>query len=229
LYQVAPQIHDWWSRRVPFQYAGTSVSAFLLGALSWYPANFLFRKDREARRVIAEWGDHLEILFDRAQADNRQISVTLKSGKVYIGFVLENFDPSYERKYVTILPVASGYRNGADHKLVLTTPYADVYARIVDSQHSDLEADDFKVVIPVAEVQSANLFDWDAYDAFGAVAQRAPGKLRSVPAKLRQRKRRVRVAAPTAAAAPAPAPPVKSAEPMAPSHEPGNQPKARGK
>jgi len=120
--------------------------------------------------VIQEWGDHLEVLFDRAITENRQISITLKSGKVYIGFVLENFDPAYDRKYVTILPTASGYRSEADQGLVLTTPYSDVYLRIMESERKDISISHFRVVIPVAEVQSANLFDWDAYDEFQSLA-----------------------------------------------------------
>jgi hypothetical protein len=61
-----PALHDRWAREVPFPYAGTSLLAFLLGAVAWFPANWFFRRDREARRVIQEWGDHLEVLFDRA-------------------------------------------------------------------------------------------------------------------------------------------------------------------
>lgn len=102
---------------------------------------------------------------DRAISENRQVSVTLKGGKVYVGFVLENFDPAYDRKYVSILPIASGYRDPAEHRLVLTTTYGEVYLRI-RGHRADLAPADFRVVIPVTEVQSANLFDWDAYDEF---------------------------------------------------------------
>lgn len=165
-----PALHDRWAREVPFPYAGTSLLAFLLGAVAWFPANWFFRRDREARRVIQEWGDHLEVLFDRAITENRQVSVTLKSGKVYIRFVLENFDPAYDRKYITILPTASGYRSEADQELVLTTPYSNVYLRIMESERKDISISDFRVVIPVAEVMSANLFDWDAYDEFQSLA-----------------------------------------------------------
>lgn len=162
---VSPALHGAWTRHVPFPYAGTSLVALLLGALGWWPANLLSPRDKEARRVLREWGDHLEILFDRALTENRQISVTLKGGKVYIGFVLENFDPSYERKYITILPIASGYRDAEDQAVILTTSYGEVYVRIMNHR-TDLNLDDFRIVIPVAEVQSANLFDWDAFDEF---------------------------------------------------------------
>jgi len=167
-----PGLHDAWTREVPFPYAGTSLLALLLGLIGWWPANLFFPREKEARRVLREWGDHLEILFDRALTENRQISVTLKGGKVYIGFVLENFDPSYDRKYITILPMASGYRDADDHGVVLTTFYGDVYVRIMDAR-TDLEPEDFRVVIPVAEVQSANLFDWDADGEFQSLEDEA--------------------------------------------------------
>lgn len=162
---ITPGLHDAWSRAVPFPYAGTSLLALVLGCAVWRPANFLYPRAREARRVLREWGDHLEILFDRALTENRQLSVTLKGGKVYVGFVLENFDPSYDRKFITILPIASGHRNTADHTMVLTTSYSEVYLKI-RSHRTGLQSTDFQIVIPVAEVQSANLFDWDAFDEF---------------------------------------------------------------
>jgi hypothetical protein len=206
---VAPNLHHWWAHQVPFPYAGTSLLAFLLGSLSWIPANLFYPKEQEARRVVQEWGDHLEILFDRAQTENRQISLTLKGGKVYIGFVLENFDPSYDRKYVTILPMASGYRNSADHRVVLTTPYSDVYASMLESERTDLKASDFKVVIPVAEVQSANLFDWDAYDEFDNVSK---GGLGDVPAHASPPKLHEPAPARVPAPGPSPSPPAADRE-----------------
>lgn len=162
---LVPGVGAAWRREVPFPYAGTSLLALILGGVGWWPANLLYPRAREARRVLREWGDDLEILFDRALTEQRQVSVTLKCGKVYVGFVLENFDPAYDRKYVSILPIASGYRDSAEQRLVLTTTYGEVYLRI-KGHRTDLAPADFRVVIPVAEVQSANLFDWDAYDEF---------------------------------------------------------------
>ena len=168
-----PELHRVWSHEVPFPYVGTSLLALVLACLAILPANRLFKLDREVSRVIRHWGDHLEILIERALAENRQISLTLKSGKVYIGFALENFNPAFDRKYITLLPATSGYRDPVDHTIVFTTFYTDVYQSLAAAQRTDLKPSDFTIIIPVGEVQSASLFDWYAYDAFNSDAEDA--------------------------------------------------------
>lgn len=94
----APAVHGWWRSLVPFPYAGTSLGAFLIGTVGWLPLNrFVNGREEEQRRTIQEWGDHLEEMLERAIREIKQVSVTMKSGKVYLGFVLSNINPSYER------------------------------------------------------------------------------------------------------------------------------------
>lgn len=163
-----PELRAEWAQHVPFPHAGTSLLAFLLGCVTWWPANLFFPEAAEQRRAIQGWGDHLEILFDRAisGSEYRLVSMTLKGGKVYIGLVIRNFDPAYDRKYVTILPVVSGYRDTSTHEVHLTTWYDAVYQEVIENRRADLRIEDFEVVIPVGELLTANLFDWDAYDEF---------------------------------------------------------------
>lgn len=167
-----------WHRAVPFEDSATSLLAFVLGATAWWPANqWGWPRDREVRRTIEQWNDYLEMLLARAAEENRQVAATLKSGKVYIGYVLHTFDPAYDRRFVVLLPVMSGYRRPPSHELVLTTDYARVYQTLLVGDPARLarQVRDFQIVVPVAEIQSANLFDWGAYGRFQQAQSPGPG------------------------------------------------------
>jgi hypothetical protein len=103
-----PDIESWWHAYVPFNHFGTSLGALLLGATLWKPLNWGFSRQTELRRTIEAWNDYLEILLTEALEQTRQVSVTLKNGKVYVGFVVRTFDPAYDRRYIVVLPTMSG-------------------------------------------------------------------------------------------------------------------------
>jgi hypothetical protein len=164
-----PTFATWWRHTIPFPYAGTSLGAFLVGSLLWFPLNyFFFPLDRESKRAINEWNDFLEILLEKAMRETKQISVTMKHGKVYIGFVTSNFDPAYDRKYIAVLPMASGYREPSTHKMCINTYYAAVYQAIISEKNEFLikGVEDFQITLPIAEIASVNLFDPEAYEQF---------------------------------------------------------------
>jgi len=62
----------------------------------------------------------------------------------------------------------SGYRDKATHELTFNTDYTRVYQELMGEDESRLVrgVEDFEIVIPVAEVLSANLFDPDVYGRF---------------------------------------------------------------
>jgi len=172
-----PETYKGWRAAVPFPWTGTSFGAFLIGSLLWIPLNrWWYPLERETRRAINAWNDYLEVLLERALRETKQVSVSVKSRKVYVGFVTSNFDPAYERKFIRILPTSSGYRDENTQELVLTTDYAKVYQQIIQEDNAFLlgGVEDFLIVIPVAEISSANLFDPAAYQKF---QQLSPKKL----------------------------------------------------
>ena len=155
-------------RLVPFEHSGTSLGALLLGTTIWWPLNWFSSRPKEIKRTIEAWNDYLELLLHQALEETRHVAVTLKNGKVYIGFVVRSFDPSYDRKYIVVLPTISGYRDSEKHSLTLTTDYTAVYQQLIEEDESRLTrgVDDFQIVVPVSEILSANLFDWVAFERF---------------------------------------------------------------
>lgn len=172
---IFPVAATWWRLHIPFSYSGSSLGAFLLGLCSWWPLNSFFPLEAEAKRAINEWNDFLEVLLVRAMDQTKQLSVTMKNGKVYIGFVTSNFNPAYDRKYITILPMGSGYRDPTTQVLTINTDYAAVYQQIIRANNEFVISgvDDFMITLPVSEIISANLFDPDAYERFQTISASA--------------------------------------------------------
>jgi hypothetical protein len=173
-----PEIGTAWRKLVPFDYSGTSLLAFIMGVLLWWPLNKLkwFNRDVQARKTIENWNDFLEMMLEYAQRELKLVSVVLNSRKVYIGFVTASFDPVNERDYIQLLPLQSGYRDKETLQLKITTDYSTVYDRIVeqDENFTRIQTSDFIVVLPVSEITSINLFDQEAYRLFNPPEQSAP-------------------------------------------------------
>lgn len=173
---LVPRAYAGWSEIVPFNYTGTSFGAFLLGCVAWWPLNkWWYPEEEERRRVIREWGNHLEELFEEAIQGTRQVALSMKSGKVYVGFPTDNIDPAYDRKYVYLLPVSSGYRDPETQTMVLTTGYEEVYLQLADGD-IDFDPESFKIVLPVSEINSANWFDPRAYRLFNPPEEDQPAE-----------------------------------------------------
>lgn len=76
------------------------------------------------RRALVRYGGPLEQLLSDAMAHGKPVIVTLKSRKVYVGFVegLPHADPA-SRRYLKILPAFSGYRDLDSLRLSITQDY----------------------------------------------------------------------------------------------------------
>jgi hypothetical protein len=77
-------------------------------------------------------------------------------------------DLANERRYVRLLPLMSGYRDPTTHELTFTARYSRVYQRIeaMGGERAGSTADEFALVIPIAEIPTACRFDWDVYPWF---------------------------------------------------------------
>lgn len=160
-------VDAWWGSHLQLQYSGRAVLSFFLGFISW-PLNFIWPKQPVLDKVLREKGDPLELLFQRAMYETKPVSLSLKSGKTYVGFVtytIFTVNPVFPIRSVKILPLVSGYREKETLRVRFTTDYSHVYNRIRsgDPNLNHLTVDDFEVVIPTEQIQTANVFDAVAY------------------------------------------------------------------
>ena len=187
---AVPEFAAAWRRFAPFEYSGATATTILLAAAFVVLGNQVIDPIYAYRRVVESRDDYLEQLLLRSIVEEDSLAFTLKSGKVYVGQVLAlPTDLANERKYIRLLPLLSGYREEGTHRLRFSTDYSKVYARLSGdgATHRGTSADEFVLVLPVAEIVSANLFDWDVYEWFNEpataitapVARAAPNPLPS--------------------------------------------------
>jgi hypothetical protein len=125
-----------------------------------------------ARRAALDWAvrrlgnDLLALLHDAANRPRERqmpILLTLDNNKVYAGWVLRSPNLKLEDEYLSLLPLASGFRD----KDTLTTQLNVVYP-VGDymSQGGSLRPADFTLVIPYAAIKKANYFDVNIYEKY---------------------------------------------------------------
>ncbi|WKN45889.1 hypothetical protein [Tunicatimonas pelagia] len=133
--------------------------AFLLLLLNQVP---YFHKNNAAYRAARKRNDSLELLLINAIFDDIPVTLSLKSGKVYIGYVTAEGDTNTsERKQVRILPVLSGYRKTDTKELIITTNYAATIQKLQFKPPVP-----YDVVIPIAEIETARFHDEHLFQKF---------------------------------------------------------------
>jgi hypothetical protein len=122
------------------------------------------------------------LLLRRAFGEAKMIAVTVRNGKVYVGYVKTMFNPALAIETIGIIPQMSGYRDATTKKYVFTTNYIETYNRIraearrrlrddvvdtdVDRRQAmeeELSLRDFELVIFLREIESATIFDPEIY------------------------------------------------------------------
>ncbi len=116
---------------------------------------------RALRKAVQE--NDLELLLLDSYEYEFPVSVTLKNGKVYIGQVTRVAFERVEKKYFTLLPYLSGYRDPNSKRLTITTNYKSVYTRLGSIEDCDVSPEDFAMIFPRDRIQTANRFSLSVY------------------------------------------------------------------
>jgi hypothetical protein len=116
-----------------------------------------------------------QLLPPAASAQERLVSITLDSRKVYIGTVAAAPNLETHDVFLALTPIFSGYRDKDTLDLVLTVPYLDVY------QRENLDPEDFTITIPIQHVRIASFFDHTVYKSFQVAMAESPEFLSDEP------------------------------------------------
>lgn len=180
-------LSEMWRKNIPFEYSDISLLSFFLGI---FTALFLNRfKDKDINKVIDEViqkdGEPFELLLRRAQKDDIVVSITMKNGKVYLGKIKHQFDPGSITKFISIMPVGSGYRDNDTKSFISTINYKNTldiikrealalqkvakalqdgdekarYNLVIKYRKLSKASDLFLLVLPVSEIVSASFYD----------------------------------------------------------------------
>ena len=164
----------WWSTFAPFEYANTVLVSALVAITMAEGVNLVIlllrKKNYWARRAAMANGDLIECLMQEAlESRGRQlVEVSTKTSKSYIGFAqYSSVATAGGESDIAVAPVASGFRCPDTRELRITTDYTSV---LLDKTLTDEDLrNDFRIVIPRAEVASARRFDPVAYERFRQV------------------------------------------------------------
>lgn len=128
-----------------------------------------FKKQTPVEKAVDDFGDEIEQLFKKVAKEELLIQITLKSNKVYVGFV-EYIPPPKESNYLKIIPLISGYRDDETKKVKFNTEY---YKAILLYQSDEAKYKSFEMDLTIKqdEILIANVFDYDVYKEFENVEE----------------------------------------------------------
>jgi hypothetical protein len=183
-----------WDKWIPIEYSGVSFGAFMIGLTACHFFNLFCSEEKQIDRVINRDAEPLELLLRRAQVEEAPVSITLESGKIYVGRVAHQFNPGTVTNYISLLPLKSGHRDPHTQAMVLDLNYQKTYTNIkreadkVIDEVIRLEMDGenlprardlvkkwlelqnvsnrFVLVLPIKQIISANLFDSTHHDEY---------------------------------------------------------------
>lgn len=166
------QIRHLWNEFSPYPESGTALFAFLLGAVAVIPLNRLLFSYEAAidRLYMNDKINAFDRLIYESTLESSQVQLTLRDGKVYVGWV-RNIPPKLHESdtYLEILPVSSGYRRAETKEYVSVTFYDLVYqqyAEAANPNESGVDLSAFTKIIPISEIVVAGKFSDDAYLKF---------------------------------------------------------------
>ena len=160
-----PCISEIWKSYVPFDYYGTVALSVLLGIMLPIVINRLYGEEKASKRAARRNGDLIELLINESMEKEKFVEFSLRSGKSYIGLVLESGIARHGESDVSLVPIASGYRKEDTRELEITTDYTPVIRKSLE-ESSSLVYEDFRIVIPMSEIVIARIFDPYVYELF---------------------------------------------------------------
>lgn len=192
-----PQLAQLWPKVTTIEYAGTALLACGIGAIAWAPFNVVLTEKWAWRR--AHQGGQtsgLEHLLFEAFSRAALVQITLKDGKVYVGFLVDMPAPKAraDGSFIEFVPVKSGYRRQTTKAVVTTTNYAHVLAKMTEeskqTENGRAALNSTLVwmtkVVPVSEVLVAGMYSEQYTNADFALAK-APKKPRKRRARTQGR------------------------------------------
>ncbi len=161
-----PRIIGLWTNHFPDPYSIEVVLSLILGYLLPVIMNLLYSEEQGARKIALESGDYMELLIADSILKGQAIEVSLRNRKSYIGLALESGVKMGGDTDISLIPLASGYRDEDTLDLHIMINYVPVIEKYTGQETAILTEEDFRIVIPISEVVSVRLFVPEVFDEF---------------------------------------------------------------
>lgn len=125
-----PELDSWLEQNAPFKNFDAIVISVLFAVGLPCLMNRLVKPDEVRKRIsernLKDHGQLINWLLQEALESSTLVELSLKSGKIYIGYVTEIEMETVSDADVGLIPVLSGYRTTDTQKLVITSNYSEV-------------------------------------------------------------------------------------------------------
>lgn len=166
-------IYSWLTEKAIMDYPLFFVLSMGMSCLLAYVAGQKARESLENEGIRqAAWRemaamDGVESLLVQAIDENMLIFVTLKSRKVYIGYVAAPRIEHSHTQHLAIIPYISGYRDKDTLRYHEQHRYYELYLnKGITADSAGLNLQHFRHVIPMEQVEAVSLFDTGTYLSF---------------------------------------------------------------
>ncbi|KHE02138.1 hypothetical protein NL54_06915 [Pantoea stewartii] len=153
----------------PLFFVLSMVAAVLLAYEQGLKAKRALENEETRQKAYREMAaqDGIEALLVQAIDEGKLIFVTLKSRKVYIGYVAAPRMEHQDTQHLAIIPYISGYRDKDTLRYHEQHRYYELYlSKNVTADSSPLNFNHFRHVIPMEQIEAVSLFDTETYKSF---------------------------------------------------------------
>ena len=131
---------------------------------------------QQAYREMASQ-DGIEALLVQAIDEGKLIFVTMKSRKVYIGYVAAPRIEHHDTQHLAIIPYISGYRDKDTLRYYEQHRYYELYlSKNISGDSEPLNFNHFRHVMPMEQIEAVSLFDTETYKSFDEFSTPEPVK-----------------------------------------------------
>ncbi|WP_147197417.1 hypothetical protein [Pantoea sp. CCBC3-3-1] len=149
------------------------------GLFAWFAGNNAKKEIEDEKKRLAAYRevaaqDGIEALLVQAIDEDKLIFVTLKSRKVYIGYVAAPRIEHTHTQHLAIIPYISGYRDKDTLRYYEQHRYYELYlSENITPRSEPLNLQHFRHVIPMDQVEAVSLFDVKTYKMFDSFSEKS--------------------------------------------------------
>lgn len=126
VHNYLPSVITAWQSIILYPFADAVALGSLLSVVLSLAGNWIWDAEKSAAKVATDNGNHIELLIAESIENMDLVEITLKSRKSYIGSTLRGRLINVNEPDISLIPIASGYRNKDTMELEITTNYAPV-------------------------------------------------------------------------------------------------------
>lgn len=169
-----PRPVDYINEVFGFEYTAAAVLSFFLALAVWPVGNCLVSKDNAAIRAARENGELVGIFVTEAIGTGRYVEISMDTGKVYIGHVVESGIGMSSQFDFMIVPLFSGHREDKTNKLIVTQSYS----RAIDEiKKQGKRREELRIGMALSRVVLVRFFDPDLETYIGSSGMNGTSKL----------------------------------------------------